>query len=303
MTKPTITHGHGHLNDCDDASGLAANHSADPLTNPTCTVLHGDIYQIEGTCDAVADEYVSYTEDFTPNISSDVYTKYVVRWKTSESANGLGAVAQIFFADLSWQAVVGATNPEYSTTWKVSSGTITPSKTIEKIVFAADDYPNSIAAGTFQVYFDFFLLHKNVFTLPFVSGTEGIELLNNLVYLKSPSRVGNITQNLGADSPIIRLSGKMDDDTGWRGSSGAGIHGEDLYNLWLGMKDDPFQWLTTDLLGALGGCKVTVPRLAIRKVPGSKSKRMWSVDFRHYSLSSGDADSWTGLDWLGAKET
>jgi hypothetical protein len=303
MTKPSITYDWVYGDDfCDGETDwtrtLGGMTAGQTYTNPQ--VNDGDVFELEGVCDDAGDEYVFYQKDIT-NFSSDIYDTAVVRWKTSHSAAGLGAKVRLNFT-AGTQSLLHATDPQFSIGWKTTVTTITPAKTVDSIDLFAADYPDAVDAGTFQVYYDFILLCKR-FTFPFISETEEIELLNNINYLKLPSRVGNITQNMGADSPIIRFSGKMDDNANWEDSTG--LLAGDLFTIWLyqNTENETFQWLSTDLLGATGGCKVTIPRLVLRKVAGSKSKRMFSMDFRHYSLSSGDAASWSWLNWLGAKET
>lgn len=292
MTKPTITWGHGYLTDCDDATGWTETESS---LVAALTVEDGDVFKIEGTCNDAGDEYVHYEKDIT-DISSTLYNKYLVRWKTSAAANGLKAYISFEYDDASFDDV----DLGFSTSWTVSSGTIDTAKTLDKIRFGATDDPNSIDAGTFQVYYDFLMVHVGTFTFPFVDGTEDISLQNNIVYVKIPRRVGNITQYQGADSPIIRLNGKMDTNTSWA-ASGYTTLGFDLMRILKEMHKDPFQWLTTDLLGTSGGCKVTMPKLKISKVAGSKSQRLWELEMRNYSKSGGDASSWPYLSWIGAK--
>jgi hypothetical protein len=299
VTKPSITYQNGYEDDfCDGETDwtrvLSGMTAAQTYTNPQ--VNDGDVFELKGICDDAGQEYVYYEKDIT-NISSNTYDTAVVRWKTADSANGCGANVRLMFTSGD-QFILGSI-PQYSTSWTTTITAITSSKTIDKIRLYLDDYEDSVAGGSHYVYFDFILLCKR-FTFPFVSGSEELEMDNNIIYLKAPGRVGNITQYMGADNPTIRFNGKIDDNATWTVAS---ILAGDLFKLWWYMKDDMFHWLSTDLLGAVGGCKVTVPKLGLSKVSGSKSKRMWGLELRHYSKSDGDASSWGSLDWLGVKGT
>lgn len=297
MTKPTLTVEHGYMNDCDDAADWVEM-GAPTLGGTSLTVLHGDIIKMEGTPAGAGDEFTCWIDTFSA-ISADTYPYYVVNYKTSVANNGLGLIAAIEFNDASEEIIVGAAGvPAFSTSWKSKVGTLTTSgKNAVKMRLYVDDYPNAVDAGTYRVYVDVCLLHHDLFTFPFVSDTEEIEFSNNEVNMRVPNRVGNVTQHLGADSPIIRLSGEMDTNSGWL-ESGVTALGWNLMMMWLKMQSDPWQWFTSELLGTDGGCKVTVPRLKLSRVKG---ERLWSVMLRHYSLSSGDAVDWSNLDWLGVK--
>jgi len=255
----------------------------------TPTILYGDVLQIEAVFDEGAtDEYCNYEKDIT-NFSSNTYPYFLLRYKTSESANG--AKAKVILGFTSGTQVI--LDESYSTTWKVASGTITADKTVDKVFFYAED---DGVNGTFYVYYDFLLLHKGIFNFPYVDDIS-LELENRYADIAIPGRVGDISQYLGSPSPVIKLSGKIDigADSTW-GEPPL----EYLYRVWQEAHSDRWQWFSTGGLGdsdRIINCKVT-----LRKFPFIENKeatRAWSLELKHYSLSSGDEDTWGDLQWLG----
>jgi len=95
MTKPTLTYGHGFLDDGYDASGWSLFEN---YLSAILTVEIGDILKIEGTPTSSGDEYVSYRKNIT-NISSDIYPKFLIRYKTAtpkkDSRQKLNSFSQI----------------------------------------------------------------------------------------------------------------------------------------------------------------------------------------------------------------
>jgi hypothetical protein len=179
----------------------------------------------------------------------------------------------------------------FSPSWTVNTITLETSDTITAIVIGANDDPDSLAAGTYQVYFDFILVCEDVFTFPYVSkgGTSGgvqVEIVNRYADIEIWGRVGDITQYGGMTSPIIRLSGDMDTRTGW----GTTPPGEKLYNIVMEAYTDPWQWFTSDVVN----CKVTPRRLPIGQEVGSNAQRVWTLDLKQYSLSCGSVAGGSG---------
>lgn len=253
-----ITHGHGYLTDCDDKTDYATTgNSADPLGSPTLTVLHGDVFQIEGTCDAVADEYVYYQADISAlSISSTTYPNFLIRWKTSASSLGLGLRAYYTLnAGAIDEYMVGTTTvPEYSSSWKLTTGAITTGKTIDYVTFYADDYPNSVASGTHQVYIDFVLFYAGTFTFPNVAYGLDFTPPPRYATIPIPSRVGDVTQNLGSESATVRVSCDLDIDNAtndWKRPQRTlspktdYVNGEVFMEIAHLSSTEPWQWLDT----------------------------------------------------------
>ena len=288
MTAPTITYGHGAFTDCDDGSIWTFSQGYN-ISGTSKTIEHNDILKLGATFDDSGNEFAVWDYDIT-NISSDTYSKIIVRWKTSVSSNGGGARVQLQFSDATTQYIVGETNPEFSTTWKVTTATITSGKTIDKIRVWIDDYPDSVASGTDYVYIDFIMICKGIFTFPQCDEVS-MDLTNVYADLTAPTRVGDITQYLAMNSPIIRLTGKIDVDTSNWGSP----YGEYLYYIWREACSDPWQWFTSDLIN----CKVTPRTFHISQNSDSKALRVWSCELRKYDKSSGAETTWSGKQYYG----
>lgn len=294
MTVPTITWGHGFMTDCDDLTGYIEAVGGMAGAQASLTVLLNDIFQVEGTCDDAGDEYCYYhypDEGGADNLSlsTNTYTRYAIRWKTSASSNGLGATATAVFNDASTQQLVGATNPEFSTTWTVSSGTLTSSKTLDHIRLGADDYPNSIAAGTFQVYYDFVLIFKDLFTFPTVQpGGVWFKPRQKIVQTEIPGRDGDVLERLGMKSPEIVVQGKVLSGESW-GSP-------DLEYLYYIVRDtDLWQWFTSDPVD----CKVMLKDFDLGQVSESGFQADYELQFLMYSLSNLAEATWQSKQWFG----
>lgn len=279
MTKPTITYGHGFLTDCDDDTNWGESEFGLACT---LTVVDDDAFKLTGTCDNAANEYAYYTQDIT-NFSTDTYPKYKVRWKTSQGSNGLDAKIEFVFTAGSQIVTLGQ-----STSWTVTTGDLTAGKTVDQIRFWADDNPDTIDSGSYDVYYDFLLCYQGTFTFPYVSKGTELHIPRDIVRLKPPVRDSPIHQNFGVGAVEITLSGDMDTNTSWVASP----TGRRLYQI---IKKDPWQWFTSDLMN----CKVVPVDLVIAKEADSNKQRIWKLILEQFSLSSGQSTLWTDLDWWG----
>lgn len=280
MTKPSITYGHHKLNDCYTATGYT---KTDNGNTSTFTIADGDIFKIVVTNCAGAEE-TKVVNDV--NIVGDTTLFTEIHWRYRTSSSSIKAKI-IVTDDAAYTQTVLA--DESSTVWKYGKATLTPGENLDHVQLYADH-----ATGT--VYYDFWLICEGTFPFPFVSDLEELELVNNYANGKMPGRVGDITQYMGMDSPLIRLRGKMDMGAGWEAGTDS-IPGFRLTDIALDSRKEPWQWLASDLIN----CKVVMPRLKISKVARSKSLRLWTVTLKHFSLSSGDADNWGWQSWLGLK--
>jgi hypothetical protein len=261
-------------------------------------VSNGDYFVITGTCDNAADEYAYYTKDIT-NISSTIHPKLLVRWKTSAAANGLQAKISVQYDDTtSTETILG-----FSTAWTTTVITLPTGKTVDKIHLMADDNPDTIAAGTFYVYFDFILICQGIFTWPFVSGGVELEGFNNLQHLKISGKVGNDTQYLGGDDSTIRVYGDIDStgvdvagvpviNSGWHGRWTA-HDGEAFYQILHYAFWDPWEWFTSDVVSL----KVTLDRMRISQAKTDENLLSYELDMHEYRLGSAGVE--TNLERFG----
>lgn len=284
----TVTYGHGYLTDCNDTTGWteARNNMID--ADATLEVIYDDEFRITAIFDnGATGENCSYTKDIT-DISSDVYTKYLLRYKTSESANGAHAGCVLTFSSGTQTILDNA----YSTSWKLASGDITTGKTITHVAFTADDDGTD---GTFYVYYDFLLLYKDDFTFPSGQPTS-IEFRPNPRYalLASPARLTDITQSLGNRSAEISMECDLDIGTWTR--TGDDVDAEVFYDIAHNSVDEPFQWLDTEN----EQLKVTLEEPVIKRLStGDSVSRILNLTWREYSRKDKSTETCTerfGLD-------
>lgn len=286
MTNPKISYGHGYLCDMDSATywGAVANSG---INNPTLT-SDGDVVTLLGGLDSTDDEFAYWQKTLSPQLSTNLYRNFIIRWKTKYSTNSCGAKVVLNFNDATWQAILGATTPEFSTTWKVSTGTITINKAISNIQIYMDDYPNSINTGNdHTVYYDFILLCKGIFEFPYVSGEVEINFPNRDALIPISSRVGDITQPLGAPNATVRIWGDMDNRAGWK-RSGDAIPGQVFYDIGLNAYKEPFQWLDT----GVEKFKVRFENPIIRRPTREKKYRLYDFLFREKRLGCASSETY-----------
>ena len=282
MTAPKITYVQGFHDDC---SSTADWNETESGLDATLSCLYDDILQIEGTCDSSANEYVTYEKDIN-NISTTTYPQYAVRWKTSEASNGLQAQIWFSYTDASWESITLG----YSTAWKTSTGTLTTGKTLDKIVIIANDYPNTIDSGTYQVWFDFIIVCQGIFQFPFFESVE-MNWENLYAFLSPIRRVGNITQYMGAESPTITVTGTMDSNTSWQDTNGK--PGDFLYYVFHRASDDLFQWFESDVIN----CKVVPVRFKIGQYHDIDDIRRYEAVFRFYTVADLNEDTFGTFEW------
>jgi len=300
LTNPTITYGHGYLTDCDSATGWIEDASP-TLTSTSLTVLYGDVFKITGTASAAAQK--TYWEYDITNISTDVYSKFLLRYKTQEAAVGLGAKVELVFTS-GTQIILNTT---FNTLLSKASGTITSGKTLDKIRF----YAVSDAACTAKsVYYDFLLIHKGTFTFPNVA--HGLEFHPPPRYavIPIPSRIGDITQNLGSESATVTAScdldiGKLSTTSSsitasdWKRPQGQStktdyIDGEVFLDIAHNSHTEPWQWLDT----GTEQFKVTLETPAFRRtITGNSATHILDLLSREYRLS--DARNETYIERFG----
>jgi len=291
MTHPTITYSHAVLYDDGDPTGWA---KVETGTCPsTLTSEFGDIFKIESAPGTAGDDYVTYTKSGL-SISTTLYRKLLVRWKTSDVGSGMEAKLKLTYT------TVGAktTTLGFSTAWKTTTIALEEADTLTAIAMIADDNPNTLAAGTFQVRFDFILV-ADIFIFPFVHDIN-VDFPECDVHLPIPGRRNPVTQYVGGREPVtITLSGKI--DVGPSSSWGNPLL-RYLIDIWQSSHSDAWQWLTiggaTDS-DRLINCKVRPGRLRIGQIKSDEATRTWSLPLKLYSLSNLDETTWANLEAFG----
>jgi len=254
-----------------------------------------DIYKLRGRADeADKDEYVYYSLDLSSlSLSTDIYTKYALRWKTDHSASpGLGFIANMVYASPRIIQTLTPNNPtpSFSTDWVINTGTLTPGETVASMEFYLDDDPSTYAGGYASAYIDFLILYKDDFTFPMVTDITGLEMPNTHVDIQGINRVGGFTQYMGRESMPIILSGVMDDDTSEWGNP----LGDTLLQLWHEASTDPWQLLQCDL----GAYKVTLRNFKEEMKGTDEFPRNYTAIMKEFSRSNLSNTIW-GEGWKG----
>jgi len=247
-----------------------------------------DVLDFEITFDDVHTEEYGYLEFALPaSLDSDIYTKCLVRHKSGDAQQKCRVVL-VFSAGT--QTIVDDDN---TTTWKVTSATVTTAKTITGFrVYCLN--PNTDATpDAYSAYYDFVKICKNVFTFPHVSigGKSGgiyPEFKARLAKINIPGRGGDVIQNLGFHSPIISLRGDVLQGESWGTPVGQ-------YILEI-IRNDEWSWFTSDRIN----CKVMVESFLPAQDVGSGALCLWDLVLSLYSASDLLDDIWGGVDgWLG----
>jgi len=217
LTKPIITFGHGVQIDCNRISGGTEG-----------TWIEEEAYAANGTVEPIYDEYfdlentggaVDYGIYNNTNLSlnTTLYKYILIRYKTSSTNIKAKVIAE--FSDTSTQTLLEETS---STTYTVVSKALTTSKTLDHLHLWANN-------ATGHIYYDFVFVFKNVFTFPNTEfGKYWIPPARN-IDIEIPSRVTNITQNLGAPSARFECSCDLDLGT-WKRLIANGYDADDYVN-------------------------------------------------------------------------
>lgn len=230
MAKPKITCGHGFLDDGNDAGVWVEVENGNV---GTCTSVYDDYLYINIT--SSSGNKIYYVFRNITNISSDVYTKCLFRYKT---AGATKAKIVLSFSDESTQTVLDETSSSF---WNVGIASVTSGKLIDTIYLYAN-------AGVGSVYYDFVLLCKNQFEFPNAEHRQFTPPPRYAI-LKPPTRVGDITQNLGSESATFTCTCNLDVESetlSWK-RAGDYMKGEVFIDIAHNSYREPWQWLDTGL--------------------------------------------------------
>lgn len=306
MTTPTLSYGHGWLEDFLTATVSANWHAeagAPDLTGKTFTNLYLDRGVIACAAAASGENcyWTYYDEGGASNIgkSTTTYTKILIRWGTSVSATGLGfMVKAVYSGGGGSQWIIGdGTTPAYST-----SGFTTTSVTLTPAVAANLDHIRLYAvseknANSESIAIDFILVYKDVFQFPDLKGGIEQQFQNNYGRTKIALRKGNNTSYLGcSDSPFHIYGDISYEDSltypaaspSWRDGSMSRswlIYGQFVRELVDTADTNPWQWMTSNL----ADCKVTVDGGTLRQIKTDDDIlwfEMYLYEFRQSSSSS-----------------
>ena len=239
MTYPTRTFNKGFMNDCNTTTGWTAQ-IGPSLPAPTISCEYGDYIKLGGTPAGAGDESCYWEVNVTPDISGTTYKYYLLRYRTTVASDGLGARVQVRGSMGATQWIIGETNPEFSTTWKVETGTLTAfgGEDIDCVRFYADDYPDAVAAGGTYVWFDMLLISENIFSFPKCNLKVFLPERRNPT-LPIWGREGGIEQSGGSEKARVHLWGEMTHESTWGTPKG-----QRFYQWCHEQGGDLWQWFT-----------------------------------------------------------
>ncbi|RLC88037.1 MAG: hypothetical protein DRJ03_04005 [Chloroflexi bacterium] len=237
------------------------------------TCEHDDYFKINITSSSGNKTY--YIEDNIGYVSPSVYTTFLYRYKTSDT-NIKAKIVAVFASGN--QTILSETS---STTWVKGSATLDTDKgSLTRIRLYANQ-------ATGQVYYDFVLVCKGIFTFP--NCGYGLEFTPPARYamLEIPARVGDITQNLGSPSATVTIG--CDLDVGDWKRSGDYVDGEVFLDIAHNSYTEPWQWLDTGTEQFKATLDTPVFR---READGNSARRILELTFREYRRSSASNESY-----------
>ena len=278
MTTPTISYGHGTLQDLTTTTGWTAGGEAGATCTFSC--LNDDVFSLYLA--PAGGAKVCYVKNDTDiDISPNTYPKVIIRYKTSDAT--IKAKVVIEDDTAATQTVLAESS---STTWKTVTATLTLTGQIDHITLY-------VKGTTGTVYYDFVLICKGQFPFPSISNTVSLDMSPRNVQIPIPGRVGDITQNLGSPSCPIHVSGEMDSSTGWQGTNS--VVGEILYDIAQNSYVEPWQWFTSDV----ADLKVTLESCMLSQVSNVNAQRAFDIILKEYRGCSGSNETYAERFGLG----
>lgn len=282
MTLPTITSGVGWQDDLDDDTDWTETEDG---CSAVLTVENGTIFQIAVSA-AVGNKkvYYSYPDEAGADnisISSTVYCKVVLRYKTSN--NNIKAKVELVFSDGTTEVVMAE---QSKTTWKyVKADIATSGKTIDHIrLYATND------EGT--VYYDFVSIYQTSFEFPDFSVVD-VNPKPKLAVIPIPGSDTDVTQHVGRGNTEITIEAPMRSGDTWGGSHLT--YGEYLMQI---VGEPYFQWLETDQ----GNFKVTPAPEGFRFIQREEEGHQVSLVCRFIEYDAGDASIFSAPAWYGINQ-
>ena len=294
----TISYGHAFL---DDFTSYSASTWPKTLTSPavgftdsttSVACINHYFLRLRGKFTEITDEKF-YVERNIINRNTKDYPKYRIRYRTGDdSVQGL---LKFMFTVGQSPASQEVTLPS-STAWTVLSGTITSNKTVDKIQLWLDDNPNSQSDDRWHsVDVDFIMVYKGDFTIPNFRYGYTFRPPARYASLVVPSRVGDVTQNLGSPSATVTFGCDLDELTEdeWK-RDGDVVDGEVFLDILHNSSSEPWQWLDDDPRQF----KVTLEDPRFEEVhEGTKVNHRFHGVWREYR--EGDAENETYLERFG----
>ena len=276
MTAPTITYGHGFLEDAwatlaDDYT-LTAGGSTGSFGVSTSQNLYINITT------RVGDAYAENDDDI--DISTTLYPTFICRYCTTGSAK---AKIVAVFDDASTQTLLTDTA---NTDFTVVKATLTTGKTLDHLRFYN-------TTGTGFTNYDFVLVCKGVFTFPQYTRIH-YSMTNRYSNVEVASRIGRRKSWSGANELIVVVDGDLDSQRdGWKRPVGNTtktdvLAAQVLDEIHHNADTETFQWFTCDR----GQFKAVMEALEYTEGPEQPFLYAYHVVLSEYLLVKGQTDNY-----------
>lgn len=262
--KPTISYGHGFLDDCTETTVPNWDKTESHITLSDIQVFHDDMFSIYGLPTG-EDPYGYWMNDTPLGLLTDIYKKIRIRYKSDGTQ--LAKFVAVFH-DATTQPLLTAGNSPY---WKTFVVSLTAAKTLDYIQLGVT------WLGT--IYVDFVLVYKNDFTLPNTDMGKTFVPACRFVRPAPPGMSGAETENLGSELAEVTMNCELDIGTWTR--VGDTLPGEVFLDIDHNSKTEDFQWL--ELGDLLVKFKATLDKPAFNAdVQGSAAKKVLSLTLYEY---------------------
>jgi len=276
--KPTISYGHGFVDDCTNAT-LANWDKAEAGLTGALSVVNDDSFDF--VC-AGAGGYVVWTNHTALGLSTTVFTKFRVRYKVISGSGTVSIYLQ--FSDTTSQTIVAA---GASAVWKTIVAVITSGKTLNYIHIQGNG-----SSIEFQV--DFLLIYKSDFTIPNTGMLAHFSVAGRLPILEPVSALGDTIQNLGVHSAVVEMHCNLDIGTWTR--AGDLLPGQVFLDIIQASMTEPFQWITLGVQQAQFKVLLETPDFQYA-ASESKASHNLLLTFREYRRAP--ANSETAVERFG----
>ena len=203
MGLPQITRGIGFRDDGIDGSLWGTDNTTH--VTPGAITTDGDVLNCTFTfSSAVTGNYgqIRYLGTI-PALSPSSYKRIIIRHQENFSVANPQAQLIVSYTDTSTDTFA-LTN---TTTFLAETFALSATKTVSVIAYRLT--ATGSLTGAFTENLDFTLIFKETLTLPTASRTVRQRSKRNIVKIPIPFREGNVTQDLGSDSPEYDIAGQL----------------------------------------------------------------------------------------------
>jgi hypothetical protein len=264
LTAPTITYGHGFL---DDYWNTLSNYTLTTGGGSTVTATQDSNKNLDLNCTVYgADSY--FTNNTNLGLATLIYTTVLYAVKTTGSAK---AKIIATFSDASTQTILAATS---FTSWTVGSATLTSAKILDHLSFYQ-------TTATGHVYYDFALVCKGIFTFPQYTKLTW-SMKNRYNNTQAPSRLGRRKAWMGADETVVMIDGDVDANRATWKRSLYYIAADVFNDIHHNASSEPWQFFKSDR----GQFKAVVEELTFTEAPDNHYLAVFAMTISEYSASN-----------------